>query len=121
MTAATSQPATVASRPNPVLLLLGGAVAASGALLLVLGSRLACLLLAVSTIFSSLGLGFIAAAAVEVGQRRQNWRRRIYVVAIPAVLYAVWWIGWGHTGGSEASWHNLSITPGWVIDSISAG
>jgi hypothetical protein len=104
-----------------------GSVAAGLGMLLALeqenkeGDRLACLLLAVSTIFSSLGLAFIVAAAVQVGQRRESWRQRIYVVAIPAALYALWWIGWGHTAGSEISWHNLSITPRWVIDAISAG
>ena len=45
--------------------------------------------------FSSLGLPFIVAACVDVALRRERLRR-LYVVAVPALLYAVWWVGWGH-------------------------
>src|SRR5205085_1447007 len=57
------------------------------------GDRLACLLLVVAICFSSLGLPFVFAAAVELATSPRPWRRRLYVVAVPFVLYALWWVG----------------------------
>jgi hypothetical protein len=79
------------------------------------GDLLACLLLSVGMTFSSLGLPFIAAACVDVGLRSERLRR-LYVVAVPALLYAAWWVGWGHDADTAVSFHNAAATPGFVID-----
>ena len=74
-----------------------------------------CGLLTFGVTFSSLCLPFIAAAAIDVGLRRDRLRR-LYVVAVPALLYGVWWAGWGHTGDSALSLHNVATTPEFVLD-----
>ena len=76
---------------------------------------LACGLLTVGVTFSSLGLPFIVAAAVDVALRGDRLRR-LYVVAVPALLYAIWWAGWGHTADTALSLHNVATTPEFVLD-----
>jgi hypothetical protein len=87
-----------------------------------LGDRLACAWLIGSMLFSSVWLAFAIGAAVDVVLRRdeRDWRRRAYVVLLPAVLYAIWWLGWGNNGESSISWHNIATTPLFVIDSFAA-
>lgn len=80
---------------------------------------LACALLTVSVLFSSLGLPFAAGAAVHVLWREDRWRR-LYVVAVPVGVYALWWLGWGHTAESALSLSNLATTPAFVLDGIAA-
>jgi hypothetical protein len=83
------------------------------------GDVLACVLLSVGVTFGSLGLTFIAAASVDVGLRGERLRR-LYVVAVPALLYAVWWAGWGHVADTALSFHNAATTPNFVLDAASA-
>jgi hypothetical protein len=87
-----------------------------------LGDRLACAWLVGSMLFSSLWLAFAIGAAVDVVLRRdeRDWRRRAYVVAVPVVLYAIWWIGWGDNGESSITLHNIATTPLFVLDSLAA-
>ena len=54
--------------------------------------RLACVLLTVGTLFSSLGLPFLAGGAVAIWPA--FWQR-LYVVAIPLAVFSLWWVGWG--------------------------
>lgn len=84
------------------------------------GDRLACALLTVSTAFSSLGLSFATGALVEIGSSRDRWRRA-YVVAIPLLLYGIWWLGWGHTTENALSWTNFTEMPQYVVDALAAG
>jgi hypothetical protein len=79
------------------------------------GDVLACALLSACVTFSSLCLPFIAAACVAIGLRRERLRR-LYVVAVPAVIYAAWWVGWGHETDTALSFHNAAATPGFVLD-----
>jgi hypothetical protein len=102
---------------------MGSLACGLGALLLLergdrRGERLACALLTVGVAFSSLGLPFIVAACVDVGLRGE--RRRLYVVAVPALLYAAWWLGWGHTADTALSFHNAAETPHFVLDAAAA-
>ncbi len=83
------------------------------------GDTAACLLLVVSLGFSSLALPFIAAAAVAILQGpRQTWPRRAYVVAVPALLFVLWYLAWGHDADSQRSLHNVLVSPRFVLDSI---
>lgn len=77
------------------------------------GDALACGLLAVAVASSSLGLPLLAAVAIEV-LGRPDRRRRWWVIAVPAALYAVWWIAYG--GESELTRQNLFDTPRYVAD-----
>jgi MFS family permease len=81
----------------------------------------ACALLALSIGFSSLGLAFAVAAAVDILQRRRSlgWRRA-YVVAVPLALYALWYLGWGHDAENHLSAHNALVSPRYVVEGLSA-
>jgi hypothetical protein len=88
-----------------------------------MGDRLACAWLVGSLLFSSLWVAFAAGALVDIALRRRErgWLGRIYVLAVPAILYVAWWLGWGHEGESALSLHNVALTPIFVLDSIAAG
>lgn len=84
------------------------------------GDRIACVLLVVSLAFSGLGIPWAVGAAVAVGTG-PAWRRRVWVVAIPVALYALWWAGWGHTADTHVSLANVAASPKYVFDSIASG
>jgi hypothetical protein len=85
------------------------------------GDAVACACLALSIGFSSLGLSFALAAAVDVLQRRRarGWRR-LYVAATPLALYALWFAGWGHEAESHLSLHNVLVSPRYLVEGVSA-
>lgn len=87
-----------------------------------LADGLACAWLIGSLLFASLWLAFAIGAAVDIFLRRgeRDWRRRAYIVAVPVALYALWWLGWGHTAESAFSLHNVATTPLFVLDSFAA-
>jgi hypothetical protein len=80
---------------------------------------LACALLVVSLAFSELALSFALGAAASMILARRPLSRA-YVIVIPVVLYAVWYAGWGHTGQSHVSLHNLVHSPIYVPKGLSA-
>jgi hypothetical protein len=80
---------------------------------------LACVLLTVSILFSSLGLAFLAGAAVQVLCRADR-RRRLYVVAVPLAVYALWWLGWGHSADNALTFKHVAQTPLYVLDGIAS-
>jgi hypothetical protein len=84
-----------------------------------LGDVAACALLTLSLGFSSLGVPFILAAAVAVAQGdRETWLRRAYVFLIPALLFFLWYLGWGHDAESHISLHNVLASPRFVAESM---
>jgi hypothetical protein len=83
------------------------------------GDVAACLLLVCGLGFSNLGLPFVLGAAVAVLLgRREAWRSRLYVWAIPLALFIAWWIGWGHEATTHTSLHNLLAAPAFVANSV---
>ena len=86
------------------------------------GDRLACAWLLGTMLFSSVWVPFAAGAALDVVLRRdeRDWRRRAYVVVAPALLWVLWWLGWGHEAESALSLHNIATTPLFVLDSFGA-
>lgn len=76
-------------------------------------------LLTAGLLFSDAGLPFVAAAAVSVGLDRDRWRRA-YVPLVPAVLWLVWYLGWGHTANTFVSLHNAANVPSYVLDGVSS-
>jgi hypothetical protein len=90
------------------------------------GDVIACVCLILSFGFSSLGIAFLLAAAVAIlitppGTWKERVRERAFVVVIPAVLYAIWWLGWGHNAETHLTLHNLLASPSYVAESIAAG
>jgi hypothetical protein len=85
------------------------------------GDAAACALLALSIGFSSLGVAFAVGAIVDVvaARRRRGWRRA-YVAAVPLLLYAGWFAGWGHDAESHLSLHNVLVSPRFVLEAMSA-
>lgn len=84
------------------------------------GDLLAAALLVLAVLFSSLSLPFLAGVAVLLGRRRPIPWRRLYIVALPLAVYALWWLGWGHDAESSASFANLAKTPVFVLNGFAA-
>lgn len=84
-----------------------------------LGDVLACVFLAIAAGFSSLGIAFMAAAAVHLLQhRRDRGLRRAWFVAIPVVLFGLWYLGWGHDAESHLSLRNVLNSPRFVLEGM---
>jgi hypothetical protein len=83
------------------------------------GDRIACVLLVVSTSFSELGVPFAAGALVSLLVSQRPRADRLYVALVPLALYAIWWLGWGHTAESSLSLDNILTSPGYVFDAVS--
>ncbi len=106
-------------------IVFSGSIAAGlGALLLLerndrSGDLIALGLLVVSTAFSELGVAFVIGALVSIALGPRPQRTRLYVVLVPLVLYAVWFLGWGHKGPDTITLHNLLVSPKYVFDAVS--
>jgi hypothetical protein len=109
----------------PFQIAFSGSIAAGIGALLALdhddrkADLLACALLVVATSFSELGIPFVVGAFVSVALGPSPRRSRLYVALVPVALYGIWYLGWGHKGPSEASFHNLVNSPKFVFDSAS--
>lgn len=82
------------------------------------GDRAACAFLVLSFGFSSVAIPFAAAAAVDLLQkRRARGLGRAYVVAVPVLLYGLWYLGWGSAAETHLSLHNVLASPRFVFES----
>ena len=82
------------------------------------GDVAACAFLALALGFSNLGVAFIPAAAVAVAiGPRERWLRRSYVFLIPALLFGIWYLGWGTDAESHMSLRNVLASPQFVFES----
>jgi hypothetical protein len=113
--------------PWPFEIALAGSVLFGVAMLLALdredrrGDVAACAFLVVSVAFSSLGVAFIAGAVVDVLlRRRARGLARLWLAAIPLLLYSAWWVGWGHTAESHLSAHNVLSSPLYLVEGFAA-
>jgi hypothetical protein len=86
------------------------------------GDVLACALLTGAVLFSSVWVAFWLGALVDIVVRRRErpWAGRVFLLALPAVVYAIWWLGWGHEAESALALHNVGTAPLYVLDSIAA-
>ena len=41
-----------------------------------------------------------------------------FVPVVPAVLWAIWYLGWGHTAHTFVSFHNAANLPSYVLDGL---
>jgi hypothetical protein len=85
-----------------------------------LGDAFACVLLLGSLAFSSLGVAFAAGAAAEVVLRHERWRSRAYIFAVPLLLYALWYLGWGQDTERALSLANALDAPRFVIEALAS-
>jgi hypothetical protein len=80
---------------------------------------IACFLLVLSVLLSDVGLPFVVAAAIAVGLGRRP--ARLWIPAIPLVLFAIWWLAYGSEAPTYLSVSNLEGLPTYVFDSASSG
>jgi hypothetical protein len=73
----------------------------------------ACVALLVSVASSAVGLAMWLGALVDVAQRRR-WRE-LWIVAIPIVLYAAWWLGYEQ---SHIFAHAFVLVPKFVLHAV---
>lgn len=84
----------------------------------------ACLLLVLALLFSSLAIPFALGAAVWLlfpNGPRPEWNgffRRSWVFLVPAGVYVIWWLGWGHLAENSMSVHNAVRDPLYVLSAI---
>jgi hypothetical protein len=102
----------------------GSIAAGLGALLALerddpVGDGIACALLVVSMAFSEIGVPFAAGVLVSILVSGRPRIGRLYVVCVPLALYAIWWLGWGHTAESRFTLHNVLVSPKFVFDAAS--
>jgi len=85
------------------------------------GDIAACSFLVISTGFSSLGLSFVVAAAVDVLlRRRTRGLARAWVFAVPAALFGLWYLGWGRDAESHLGLDNILSSPPYVLEGLAA-
>ena len=85
------------------------------------GDLIACALLVVSILFSSLGLPFLLAAAVAIVLGPRGARlERVFTLVVPAGLFAVWWLGWGHDADTTITAENVATAPIFIIDGVAS-
>jgi hypothetical protein len=83
------------------------------------GDAAACGLLVLGVTFSEVALVFALGAVVSLVLERRSWSRA-YVIAVPLVLYAAWYAGWGHTAESTASLHNVLHSPVYLVEGLAS-
>jgi hypothetical protein len=81
------------------------------------GDLAATVLLVAGLLFSDAGLPFVAGAVVEVALSPRR-RERAFVAVIPIALWAVWYLGWGHTAHTFVSFTNAAKLPSYVLDGL---
>jgi hypothetical protein len=80
---------------------------------------LCCALLIGGLSFQTIGLAFVAGVAVALALDGEL-RRLAWVPIVPAALYGLWYLGWGHTDSTQFSFDNLATSPAFVIDGFAA-
>jgi hypothetical protein len=83
------------------------------------GDVIACVCLVIAAGFSSLGISFMAAAAVHLFQHRRDrgWGRAWFVL-IPVLLFGLWYLGWGHDAENHMSLRNVLDSPRYVVEGM---
>ncbi len=86
------------------------------------GDIVACLALCLGVLTYTVALPFVAGAAVAILFTEQRWRR-IWVVAVPILIYVAW-RGWVFAEGIDVSRGGitptyLALLPAWIFQSLS--
>jgi hypothetical protein len=87
------------------------------------GDVIACALLVASLAFAEIAVAVAAGVAVAIALQRGPLRRG-WVVAVPLLLYALWYPTFGHSGvllgPSGFSLHNVVTSPPYVLDGFAS-
>ncbi len=83
------------------------------------GDRIACLLLVISMISTSLGIPFAIGSGAMLLLQGENLIRRLYVVVVPVCIYGLWYLGWGHMAANALSFDNALHAPEYIARSFS--
>jgi hypothetical protein len=70
-------------------------------------------------LFSDAGIPFVAGAVVEVVLSPRR-RERAFVAVVPTALWALWYLGWGHTAHTFLSFDNVANAPSYILDGLSS-
>jgi hypothetical protein len=86
------------------------------------GDAWGAVLLVLAVGFGSLGVSFIFAAFAQIcaASRERGWRR-LWIVAIPAVLYFAWYVKYGHEAEHHITLDNVLNSPTYVFEGVGAG
>jgi hypothetical protein len=84
------------------------------------GDLLGCLLLTFSVAAHSTGLSILAGVIAAVLIRPSRWRR-IWIVAIPLVLYAAWWLWARKFSQSSVTLETVSAAPAAIVELLASG
>jgi hypothetical protein len=86
------------------------------------GDVIACVLLVASLAFAEIALAFAVGVLVAIVLQRGPLRR-VWTVAVPAGLYAIWYFSFGSPYShvpSNFSTHNLATSPPYVLDGFAS-
>ena len=86
------------------------------------GDLSACALLVASLAFAEIALAFAAGVLVAIVLQRGPLRR-VWIIVVPVVLYAIWYVSFGSPASkvpSELSAHNLATSPAYVLDGFAS-
>jgi hypothetical protein len=84
------------------------------------GDLLAAALFLVGILSNGFALPFLAGAVAIVLIDPDRRPSRLWVVAVPVGVYALWWLGYGHDGESGFAVRNLAGLGAFAFDSLSA-
>lgn len=88
-----------------------------------LGDVIATVLLVLGCATYTIALSFVVGAAILVLLRADRWRR-IWIPAVPLILYVAWWI-WALGTSSDAEgqlvYSNVLTMPAWSLQALGAG
>jgi hypothetical protein len=104
--------------------LIGSLIAGLAALLALEGNSprrnlVACAALTAAVLSSNVGIAFAVGAGVCVLVRRRP--SQLWILVVPLLVFAVWWVGYGRSAPSHISGANLEHLPSYVINSAAAG
>lgn len=106
--------------------IVGSVMAGVAALLLLdrndrIGDAWTCALLVASVLFSAIGVSFALGAAVDVLiRRRERGFARAYVALAPLLVYAAWYLGWGHEAENYLSLNNVLHSPVYLLEGFAS-
>ena len=83
------------------------------------GDLIACVLLLASLAFAEIALAFAAGVLVAIVIQRGPLRR-CWVIAVPAVLYALWYAIYEAGESSSLSLQNVALSPAYVVDGFAS-
>jgi hypothetical protein len=81
------------------------------------GDVFACALLVASLAFAEIAFAFAAGVLVAIALQRGPLGR-VWVVAVPFLIYAVWYLTYGNAADQESAWslHDIASSPPYILN-----